>query len=89
VKIRIKKAERERSAVAEHDCPLTMCNAKAGMPCYSPRIWVEGQGYRKSRPRAHPHEERIALVPEYRDVKSFEEMQASKTLIPRPGQGSK
>lgn len=51
----IKSNERERRAVADHDCPR--CHWEAGKPC---------RGFGKGHPvLQHPHTERTALIEEW------------------------
>jgi hypothetical protein len=61
------KAEREKKALAEHECPRLRCGARPGEPCRTRVPEYHPLGFyhpEYGRPMKHVHPERLALVPE-------------------------
>jgi hypothetical protein len=72
----IKIRERERRAVADFKCPLTLCNADPGTPCYTPSSSTP-RGRVPARPKARPHKSRVDLVPDWTEgAATFESTRA-------------
>lgn len=61
--ISVKQRERERRALG-YACPWTMCRSPVGEPCYTPSR-QGNRGRIPAKPRTHPHDERVELVPDW------------------------